>query len=185
MLVGTRGTYGLYKNGISKLTYNHWDSYPSGLGKEMLSFARNTSIEKLNELFETLIMVDEKEYPTIIEKNRLSKLGYAYEDSGRELNWYNILGGTLGDLSVYEDGLCYMIEYSKFIKDSLYCEWAYIVNLDDETFEIYEGFQKEQNNNRYSIENPVNDKYYACKLISKIPLNELKVIKNLDDVIGN
>lgn len=181
--MGTRGTYGLYKNGVSKLTYNHWDSYPSGLGKEMLSFARNTTVKELNEIFESLIMVDEKSNPTTVEKKRLMKLGYSYEEGGRQLNWYNILGGTLGDLSVYEDGLCYMIEYSNFIKESLYCEWGYIVNLDDETFEIYKGFQEEKNNNRYSIETPLNKTYYACKLVGKIPINELKAIKNLDNVI--
>ena len=42
--MSTRGAYGFYKNGVDKITYNHYDSYFSGLGEEIVNFCRNTTI---------------------------------------------------------------------------------------------------------------------------------------------
>jgi len=33
--MGTRGAYGFRKNGIDKVTYNHFDSYPEQLGESL------------------------------------------------------------------------------------------------------------------------------------------------------
>lgn len=33
--MGTRGMYGFYRNGVTKATYNHFDSYPEWLGKKL------------------------------------------------------------------------------------------------------------------------------------------------------
>lgn len=40
--MGTRGAYGFYKDGQNKLTYNHFDSYPEGLGNTVVDFCRAT-----------------------------------------------------------------------------------------------------------------------------------------------
>ena len=34
--MGTRGLYGFRKNGVDKTTYNHFDSYPDGLGADVI-----------------------------------------------------------------------------------------------------------------------------------------------------
>ena len=39
--MGTRGLYGFRKNGVDKVTYNHYDSYPEYLGRNILEFIRN------------------------------------------------------------------------------------------------------------------------------------------------
>lgn len=36
-----------------------------------------------------------------------------------------------------------MIDDSEFLNDSLFCEWTYIINLDNEQFEVYRGFNKD------------------------------------------
>jgi hypothetical protein len=63
--MGTRGTWGFVLDDREKLTYNHFDSYPDGLGADLL-------------------------------------------------NW---------------------------LRDSLFCEWAYVIDLDNQRFEVYRGFQ--------------------------------------------
>ena len=66
-----------------------------------------------------------------------------------------------------------MIDSQNFIKNSLFCEWGYIINLDDNTLEIWKGFQqKSQKNNRYGCEKW--EGYYPCKNIKKIKLEEIK-----------
>lgn len=62
-----------------------------------------------------------------------------------------------------------------FIKDSLFCEFAYVIDLDEGTFEVYEGFNKEPvpPGQRFSDTEPNDGKYYPCKLMAKWPLNEL------------
>ncbi len=37
----------------------------------------------------------------------------------------------------------YMIDSLEFAKDSLFCEWGYLVNLDENVLEVYRGFISE------------------------------------------
>lgn len=176
--MGTRGSYGFFKDGESKLTYNHFDSYPTGLGFEVVKFIKKHSNKELNNMFDSLALVKEKDYPTQQEEVNLKKLGFGTEYKNKKLTWYEILGSHFGDLNLYSNGLNYMIDYTDFIKESLFCEWAYIINLNSNELEIYVGFQKEPNNNRYCIDIPSKSGYYNCKLIKSIPLD---VIRNFFD----
>jgi len=44
---GTRGIIGFRLNSQDKLTYNHFDSYPDGLGVALLEEIRTVSLEVL------------------------------------------------------------------------------------------------------------------------------------------
>ena len=52
--MGTRGLYGFRKNGVDKVTYNHWDSYPDGLGKQILRFIKIKKLFFLKNLMHYL-----------------------------------------------------------------------------------------------------------------------------------
>jgi hypothetical protein len=56
-----------------------------------------------------------------------------------------------------------------FAADSLFCEWAYVINLDNDTLEIYKGF----NTKRLSKEERF---YYLNSLISE---NKYKPVKHV------
>lgn len=175
--MGTRGTYGFRKDGVDKLTYNHFDSYPSYLGEKIVSFCYEHSIEEFNELFDKIVLVNESEKPTpeqidICRQNGLINLAVS---SKSEDDWYCLLRNCQGDLdALFEmNNKAYMIDNGDFIKNSLWCEYGYIINLDEEVLEYYEGFQKQpQSDNRYGCI-PDEHGYYPCKLILEIPLNEL------------
>jgi hypothetical protein len=66
-----------------------------------------------------------------------------------------------------------MIEGADFLKDSLFCEWGYVINLTTNRLEIYRGFQKKPQENRYKITEP-DGKYFNCALIREIPLTQVK-----------
>ena len=66
-------------------------------------------------------------------------------------------------------------EYNSFLHDSLFCEFAYIVNLDKEVLEFYIGFNKNpQADGRYaSFYSEPDSVYCGVKLSKEIPLSEL------------
>ena len=182
--MGTRGLYGFRKNGIDKTTYNHFDSYPDWLGRNVIEFCKNHSVHEMNNIFDKIIMVDRDNTPTEEQINECIKNGCSdfSVSTGQKTDWYCLLRNCQGDLECLAraENHAYMEDNRNFIKDSLFCEYAYIINLDDEVLEFYEGFQKHpQNDNRYGTE-PNDDGYYPCKLSLIFSLNE---IDNIDKIV--
>lgn len=78
-----------------------------------------------------------------------------------------------------------------FLIDSLFCEFAYIINLDDEVLEIYTGFNKNPNekgryaNKTMDLDNKKysGGKYYGVKLVQTIPLKDVEKYKISDNKI--
>jgi len=177
--MGTRGAWGLRYKDEDKITYNHFDSYPDGLGKTIKEFVCVHSVEELTEVFEKIILVDSNIQPTAEQVKETEKWTNMSVSSG-DGSWYCLLRESQGEPESYINGLKYMIDNKEFLKDSLFCEYAYIINLDKKVLEFYEGFQKKPSNSRY--ENNEGEDcgngtiYYSCKLIAEIPFNELPYI---------
>lgn len=185
--MGTRGLYGFRKNGVDKTTYNHFDSYPDVLGKNILSFISEHGYE-MNKIFDNIIMVDETNFPSDEQIGECKK--YLDDSVGEqtEEDWYCLLRNTQGDLFPYaEDGLKYMIDNQDFILDSLWCEYAYIINLDTNKLEFWLGFQHTPDaTNRYGTESFDNAReYYPCKLIKEYNLSDIigKDENSLDEIV--
>lgn len=175
--MGTRGAYGFRIDGVDKVTYNHFDSYPSGLGKAIVKFCVETKAIDLKPFARGIRMVDRHDWddkPTPEEVKRYSEFFDGEVGSQREDDWYCLLRESQGDLRPYLNGLDVMIDSKGFLKDSLFCEWAYIINLDDGVLEIYEGFNKQAGGaGRYAGGEP-DDGYYGVKLVKTVPLNEVE-----------
>lgn len=173
--MGTRGAVGFIKDGEIKVAYNHFDSYPEGLGEEVLNFVREYSVDQMREMFDKIELVDEDSTPTKEQIQRCREVGTINlgVGSGSEQDWYCLLRGCQGNLKAYADtGL--MVNAKKFLGDSLFCEYAYLINLDDETLETYKGFQQSQPKGRFSDWEP--DKgYYAVGLTSIHLLKDLPI----------
>lgn len=177
--MGTRGAYGFYKNGVDKVTYNHFDSYPTGLGTDVATFVEKTSIEEMNKIFNRIILVNGNEIPTeeqITENEKYLNDGVSKQT---EEDWYCLLRNAQGDLFVYKDGAKYMIDSKNFLKDSLFCEWAYVINLDTNKLEVYRGFQNKKSNNRYQPDRADNG-YWGVKLIKEFDLSDMFISKSME-----
>ena len=186
--MGTRGLYGFRKNGIDKTTYNHWDSYPDCLGRTMVEFCQTTSFEEMNKIFDRIVLVDEHTKPT---KTQVKECIEYYDGSvsvGSPEDWYCLLRGAQGEPNVYKNGLKYMIDNHDFVKESLFCEYAYIINLDEECLEFWVGFQKEPDEyNRYGTVK--EDGYYPCYLLREFDLSYIyehtvkEIVKEMNDAV--
>ncbi len=178
--MGTRGAVGFRANQQDKVSYNHYDSYPDGLGAEVLSFIQGSTLAKLKEAAERIILIDENVPPTpeqIKDCEPWTDLGVNRQSTS---DWYCLMRGAQGDLNAYTDGLKYMSDAQGFLLDSLFCEYAYIINTDEQVLEFYSGFNQKSRTRkgRYAAlqepsSNGTTGKYYGVVLIKRYPLDEI------------
>jgi len=170
--MGTRSAYGFYKKGVDKITYCHFDGYPSELGKAIQNFLMNTTEVKLNEIFDKIVLINED--TPISTQDRIRHKEFLDEDVSDGKDWYSLLRETQGKLEVYRDtDLVYMIDNQGFMQDSLFCEWAYVYNLDTSKLEIYRGFQTTPQENRYKFQDDKEREYYHVALIKEVSYADL------------
>ena len=69
-----------------------------------------------------------------------------------------------------------MIDSHAFLADSLFCEWAYVINLDNSQFEVYRGFNQDpMAPGRYaSCSIPDSNGYCGVALIREVPLDTIR-----------
>ena len=142
--------------------YGQWDGYPSGLGTTILDFLRNADMKKFKKAIASTKFANKEQ---IEEINAMTSFPQEFSrDTGGE-----ILGMILNE------GVRLVHDSSSFINDSLFCEWAYVVNLDDDTLEVYKGFNTTplKKTERFYNEKANDGGYYPCKLVGKVDLNKL------------
>lgn len=180
--MGTRGLMAFAHNGEVKAMYNHWDSYPSGLGEVMQKWmlAQDGDFSVAIERFERLQAVQEDSEPT--EDQKLALLRYLNLEVGNRTDgdWYNLLRDTQGNpTEALEAG--FFVDYFKFGEDSLFCEFAYVVDLDREVLEVYKGWQTTAHDAGRWAQGPSRtldygsrNTYYPIKLIETYSLADLQ-----------
>lgn len=138
--MSTRGAVGIRYKGEDKIGYNHCDSYPTGLGRDILKYLT----------------------------------GKDFKDLVNDFSKIDITGSADG----WNDGLCkfnYNIkDYKDFLKDSLFCEYAYIINLDSGMLEFYTGFNKDPNApGRYAkFSTDEHNRYFGVRLEKELFLDD-------------
>lgn len=176
--MGTRGCYGVRIDGKDYLTYNHFDSYPSVLGvdiiKEIMQEQEaNGNLDKWKEKARQLQKVKHTEPPSEEEKQKCMQYYDGNVGNQSPNDWYCLLRGAQGRLAPFLD-LGIIIDSSDFIRDSLFCEWAYIVNLDTDVLEVYQGYQKANHGKgRYANMPGTTPGNYPVALELTLPLEDI------------
>lgn len=173
--MSTRGVVGFRHKQKDLLAYNHSDSYPSYLGNKVVHDLHDLLLkgrEPLVQQVEALtIVTEETPRPDEETQRRLRKYGNSGVGNPDEY-WYRALRETQGDIKAILKSR-YLLDSASTILDSLYCEWGYIVNLDDETLEIYKGRQtKPPRHGRYA-KCPPSGRYYPCALVQVFDWTEI------------
>lgn len=179
--MGTRNLTCVVKDGDYKIAqYCQWDGYPEGQGLRILDFLRNNKLEKFKAQVDKCSFIEEQDF----FDNAYEELGInvrngciSFEDAAKFASVYPQLSRDMGagvlEFVLNNDNV--LLKNSiDFSKDSLFCEWAYVVDLDNNTFEVYEGFNKEplsENERFYGLAD--EDGYYPVKHVITFDINSL------------
>ena len=181
--MSTRGVWGFIIDGEEKLTYNHSDSYPSWLGSQLLEFLRKISVESLREDARKLRTVDENSKAMPEDIKQLHNFADEGVSTGDLSEWYVLLRRAQGDPeATIAAGV--MTDGSGFALESLFCEWGYVIDLDQNTFEVYQGFNKEPaSDGRWSGIEKNRDGYYPINLVATFPLDALPTSEEFEKTL--
>jgi hypothetical protein len=188
--MGTRGVIGFRVDGEDKVTYNHSDSYPEHLGDAIATFVGKTSNEVIAATARGLVLVKEEGTPTPAQIEETRPFHNLSVGDQKDTDWYCCLRDAQGDLFAYTArGLKYMIDSHNFLGDSLFCEYAYIINVDTGKLEFYRGFNKAPGGaGRYAaLQEPpykgAKSEYFGVVLVGEWPLDEVRKMGS-EELVG-
>lgn len=179
--MGTRNlTVVVFGEEIRVAQYGQWDGYPSGNGVVILDFLRN----KMNAKFFSGLLrtkfIDNKEIQkkwknvgaddsVMVDMGVAEKFKEKYFQLSRDCgaNVLEHIQNTSGNIELGNEFV--------FGGDSLFCEWAYVVDLDNNCLEVYAGFNKTSLNGdgRFAYLEKSWEEYKPIKLIKKYDLDAL------------
>lgn len=166
--MGTRGLIAVYDQaGTHKIAqYFQWDGYPSGQGKDVLTFLHDEN--KVHLLKEYRLKNCRFLTPKEIDKINLEKNPI---ESRPQLS--RNMGADILNLAATVDGLA-LVDSLDFAADSLFCEWAYVIDFDQKVFEIYKGFNQGPAVGRFAhLPTESDSEYTPVTLIKSYPLDAL------------
>lgn len=159
--MGTRHLIAVMVGGKYKVAqYGQWDGYPTGQGMTVLAFLRDpANVVALRAKAPLTRWLTEADGEVLIaDQPHMSR------DTGAEI---------LAAVASSPPGLL-LIDKSAFAGDSLFCEWAYVVDLDANRLEIFRGFNKQplSESERFASA-PRGDTgvYYPVRFVASWPLD--------------
>jgi hypothetical protein len=156
-------------NGETKVAqYGQWDGYPAGQGVTILKFLKNNNLKKFRNKLESVSFFtkeQEEELEGMSDKELFKKYPHINRNMGAEIL-----------TEIYKGNAKKLINSEGFAIDGLFCEWAYVVDLDKNIFEVYRGFwQKElTKKDRFYSDGYNSGGYYPVKLLKTYHFDENK-----------
>lgn len=148
--------------------YGQWDGYPEGQGSTILNYLENTNGEAPD----------------------FSEVSFASQERIAEIEAADIfppefdrdLGALIFELIGTRP--LELINSFNFGADSLFCEFAYVVDYQKREFEIHRGFNTKFPNpeGRFS-QLPVEGDYYPVRLIGKYSFDALPSVTDLVELV--
>jgi hypothetical protein len=183
--MGTRNLTCVYFNGEYKIAqYGQWDGYPSGQGLTALHFLKNADIVRFKQSLQNVSWITDGEL-----KQRWLEFGHNIDEGGVLVScqiaslfyrkYPELSRDTAAEiLNIVYDTVSPILlsNHILFAKDSLFCEWAYVVDLDKNTFEVYQGFNESPlgNEERFKpMEDDTESDYYPVKCVATYSLDNL------------
>ena len=173
--------------------YGQWDGYPSGQGVSILDFLKKYNLDIFKEQLKFVSWATEEELDEqwVNCGVELGEAWVGFDEASLHKKFYpeNSRDTGSGILKIVYDYIpndkkksLKLFNDLKFAGDSLFCEYAYVIDFDKNTFEIYKGF------NRYPLDvaerfstMPVQEKgnykgaeqYYPVRFMKSYDLNNL------------
>lgn len=158
--------------------YGQWDGYPESMGVGVLDFLRNVDLKNFKQKVEKLTPLTDIEIDKVLEIN--------YDDIPKEFvrdTGYKILH------LINEGKTDKVYMQLDFAADGLFCEWGYLIDLDTNKLEVYEGFDTtpltEKDRFYFLQKNVVSDTYKPIHKIAEYDLNNLPSNETLINECSN
>lgn len=182
--MGTRHLTAVFHDGKYKLAqYGQWDGYPSGQGKTVLEFLKNPEfnrVELLRQLDRAIVLAEgQKEgywvkagaepgakYVSLAVSENLEKMFPTLSrNTGAKVLDHVLTAAEPAPLELSVD----------FAGDSLFCEWAYVIDLDKHVLEVFKGFNKTPlaEGDRFFHLQKTDEEYKPVRLVKSYSLWEL------------
>lgn len=179
--MGTRHLVAVMQNKEYKVAqYGQWDGYPSGQGLTVLNFLKEANLDKFREQVSKCTFIEDEDFysKAYAELNIDTKDGYvSFEDAEVFASKYPQLsrdmGGKILDFVLNNDNVL-LTDSIDFANDSLFCEWAYVVDLDKNLLEVYQGFNSKPLSKDERFFGPMDKNgYYPIKHVISFDLSKL------------
>jgi len=183
--MGTRGLYCvIHKAKTVVAQYGQWDANPEGNGVTLFNFLKSVNLDWFKEKLEQVKFVNKTKQKEI--DKWLKSIGsidgwLTTEQSKLYQNKYPYitrdLGGKIMELILCApaDEIIWVQDSIEFAADSLFCEWAYVIDLDKGNFEVYEGYNHKtlSKPQRFKYMEEVGKDYTPVKCIKKFKISKL------------
>ncbi len=169
--------------------YGQWDGYPKGQGVHVLNFLKMVDIEKFKKKLSLISFATPKQLQKqwvecgadpdsdLVSLDVSNLHGQRYPQNSRDT------GAKILDIIMKNDKPMKLLDSIDFASDSLFCEWAYVIDLDKMTLEVYSGFNNSKlaSEQRFSYMNKRSEKaervskktYYPIRLVKQYKINQL------------
>jgi hypothetical protein len=200
--MGTRNLTVVFSDGEYKVAqYGQWDGYPDGQGATALEFCQKhlaTAYQRqlFKEKLEACRFITEEEHDNLWKRQGLpehQEVGGMKFSSCNDANHFREVypslsrdtGAGILELILNAKAEVPLTNSIEFAGDSLFCEWAYIIDLDKEALEVYKGFNKTslEPEERFAYLKG-EDKYYPIRHLISFSLNDLPDLDGFKRAIG-
>lgn len=170
-----KGLISFVKNDKIKATYIHRNAQLEGIGKRVVRLCKENTLEELNALYDTLILVDE-DTPMTQEQKEAYKKYMPEQFYSDQLSWTSALKYTKDATAPLRDGFPYVVDYAGFLP-SWRNRFRYTIDLDKKIIRIAKG--------GLEIISQHSEEFFAdadyCSKIAPCVLAEF----SLEDIPGN
>lgn len=195
--MGTRNLIAVQHNGEYKVAqYGQWDGYPSGQGVSVLDFLKNSNLEAFKKKLEKIRFLEpegrDKKFLEDYDKVAPQWSNDPDKRSFSQKHWFKTymsrdLGAEiLKNILHSSDKEILLTNRIDFAKDSLFCEYAYVIDLDKEVLEVYRGFNQSPVNDGERFAGKIDEKneYYPVYLLETFNINDLPTEKVFLEVLN-
>ena len=192
--MGTRNlTMVIYQEKTRVAQYGQWDGRPSGQGSTILDFLAQNKLEAFKEKLLKTKFIDaanQKEIDSFLTSIG-SKNGWLnMEQSALFAAKYPFISrdngaGILQMILDSSEEEIWLNDSTEFAADSLFCEYAYVLDLDKNVLEVYRGFtttplsKKQRFYFLTEIQKREGDKYFPIKLAKSYSLDNLPTVEQM------
>ena len=172
--------------------HGQWDGYPSGQGAKVLEFLTNWDRKEFESKLRSSSFLTKDELSAIYIVSRIINV------KGLQESWIKCwpelrraTGAEILNIIARSNPGIKLQNNIKFAANSLFCEWAYVIDLDTNMLEVFQGFNQmplTEEDRFYGIkcddeirQNHLDEKgYYPIKKVVSYSLDTLPTVEQME-----